>query len=66
MLAQSSIARLVHRRHARTVVLAREALDVRLHGDGPHGRAEVEDVLARACVEIKFRAPHAVDAMLSP
>ena len=66
MLAQRGVTRLVHRRHARAVVLAREALDVRLHGDGPHGRAEVEDVLARACVKIKLRAPHAVDATLSP
>ena len=46
-------------------MLAREALDVRLHGDGPHRRSEIKNVLARTCVEIKFRAPHAVDAMLS-
>ena len=55
VLAQS-VTRLVHRRHARAVVLAREAPMCASMATGLT-EALIKNVLARTCVEIKFRAP---------
>mmetsp|Transcript_29084 Transcript_29084/g.91049 ORF Transcript_29084/g.91049 Transcript_29084/m.91049 type:complete len:573 (+) Transcript_29084:1267-2985(+) len=42
-----AVGRLVHRRHARAVVLPREARDVHLEWHRPHRRLEVEDRVVR-------------------